>query len=71
MARAGTPPLYLYQRKIQPGEPVSLERSDFEEKQENSGNQEEKEDGILEYDFPCDDGDIPPLEQETGFHQGS
>ena len=28
--RAGTPP-YVYQREIQPVEPVSLERSDFEE----------------------------------------
>ena len=33
MARAGTPPSYHYQRVIQPGEPVSLERSDFEEQQ--------------------------------------
>ena len=31
MARAGTLPSYLYQREIQPGEPVSLERSDLEE----------------------------------------
>ena len=34
MARAGTLPSYLYQREIQPGEPVSLERSDLEEQQE-------------------------------------
>ena len=43
-------PSYLYQREIKPGEPVSLERSDFEEQQENSGKQDEEEDGILEYD---------------------
>ena len=48
MARAGTP-LYLYQREIQPVEPVSLERCHFEEQQENSGKQDEEEDGILEY----------------------
>ena len=34
MARAGTLPSYLYQSEIQPGEPVSLERSDLEEQQE-------------------------------------
>ena len=45
MARDGTSPSYLYQREIQPVEPVSLERSDFEEQQED-----EEEDGILEYD---------------------
>ena len=43
-------PSYLYQREIKPGEPVSLERSDLEEQQENSGKQDEEEDGILEYD---------------------
>ena len=43
MARDGTSPSYLYQREIQPVEPVSLERSDFEE-------QQEEEDGILKYD---------------------
>ncbi|CAH3152119.1 unnamed protein product [Pocillopora meandrina] len=37
---------------LQPGEPVSLERSDFEEQQENSRKQDEKEDGILEHDSP-------------------
>ena len=68
MVIAETPPLYLSQGEIQPGEPVSLERSDFEEQQENSGKQDEKEDGILEYDSPCVDGDIPSLEQETDFH---
>ena len=56
-------PSYLYQREIKPGEPVSLERSDFEEQQENSGKQDEEEDGILEYDSPSDDDEIPSLEQ--------
>ena len=45
-------PSYLYLREIQPVEPVSLERSDFEEQQENSRKQDEKEDGILEHDSP-------------------
>ena len=45
MARDGTSLSYLYQREIQPVEPVSLERSDFEEQQED-----EEEDGILQYD---------------------
>ena len=45
MARDGTSPSYLYQREIQPVESVSLERSDFEEQQED-----EEEDGILQYD---------------------
>ena len=57
-------PSYLYQREIQPVEPVSLERSDFEERQERSGKQEE-EDGILEYDSPSGDDDIPSLEREA------
>ena len=52
MARAGTLPSYLYQRKIQPGEPVSLERSDLEEQQEKSEQQDEGEDGMLKYDSP-------------------
>ena len=50
MARAGTLPSYLYQREIQPGEPVSLERSDLEEQQEKSGQQDEGEDGMFKYD---------------------
>ena len=45
-------------------EPVSLERSDFEERQERSGKQKE-EDGILEYDSPSGDDDIPSLEREA------
>ena len=57
-------PSYLYQREIQPVEPVSLERSDFEERQERSGKQEE-EDGILEYDSPSGNDDIPSLEREA------
>ena len=49
MARAETLPSYLYQSEIQLGEPVSLERSDLEEQQEKSG-QDEEEDGMLDYD---------------------
>ena len=63
MARAGTSPSYLKQKEIQLVEPVILERSDFEEQQENSGKQDEEEDGILEYDSPSDDDEIPSLEQ--------
>ena len=58
MARAKTSPSYLYQREIQPVEPVSLRHSDVEEQQENSGKGDEEEDGILEYDSPSDDDDI-------------
>jgi len=54
-------PSYFYQREIQPGELGSLERSDFEEQQENSGKQGEEEDGMLESDSPNDDGDTPSL----------
>ena len=61
-------PSYLYQREIQPGELVSLERSDFEEHQENSGKQDEEKDGILERDSPRDDGDTPSLEREADFY---
>ena len=63
-------PSYLYQREIQPVEPVGLERSDFEEQQENSGKQDEKEDGTLEYDSPNDDDDILSLEREADFYLG-
>ena len=59
---------YLYQRLIQPGEPVSLERSDSEEQQENSGKQDEEQDGIFEYDSPSNDGDILSLERKADFH---
>ena len=48
MTRAGTSPSHLYQREIQPSELVSLERSDFEEQQENSEKQDKEKDGILE-----------------------
>ena len=65
MARAKTSPSYLYQREIQPVEPVSLRRSDFEEQQENSGKGDEEEDGILEYDSPSDNDDIKSLEREA------
>ena len=68
MARAGTSPSYLYRREMQPGEPVSLECSDFEKQRENSGKQEKEEHGKFEYDFPSDDGDIPSLELEAEFH---
>ena len=49
MARALTTQLYLYQRQIQAGGPVSLEHFDLEGQQENSGKQDEEEDGILEF----------------------
>ena len=62
MARAGTSPSYLKQKEIQVVEPVILERSDLEKQQEKK-KQDEEEDGILEYDSPCDDDDIPSLEQ--------
>ena len=42
-------------------------RSNFKEQQENSGKQDEEEDGILEYDSPSDDDDIPSLEREADF----
>ena len=68
MARAKTSPSDLYQREIQPVEPVSLRRSDFEEQQEKSGKGDEEEDGILEYDSPSDNDDIKSLEREArGF----
>ena len=63
-------PSYLYQREIQPGELVSLECSDFEEHHENSGKQDEEEDGMLECDSPRDDGDTPSLEREADFYLG-
>ena len=63
MARAGTSPSYLKQKEIQLVEPVILERSDFVGKQQEKTNQDEEEDGILEYYSPCDDDDIPSLEQ--------
>ena len=46
MARAGTLPSYLYQSEIQPGEPVSLERFDVQEQQENSRKEDKDEDGV-------------------------
>ena len=48
MTRAVTSLSYLYQREIQPSKPVSLERSDFKEQQENSGKQDKAKDGIIE-----------------------
>ena len=53
---------------MQPGEPVSLEYSDFEKQQENSGKQDKEEHGIFEYNSPSDDGNIPSLELEAEFH---
>ena len=68
MARAGTSPSYLKQKEIQLVEPVILEGSDFEEQQGNSGKQDEEKDGILEYDSPSDDDDIPSLERKADFY---
>ena len=48
MARAGTLPSYLYQRKVRPGESVSLKCS--REQQRNEAEEADEEDGILEYD---------------------
>ena len=48
MTRAGTSLSYFYQREIQPSEPVSLKRSDYEKQQENSEKQNKEKDGILE-----------------------
>ena len=42
----GDRPIYLYQREFQPGEPVSLERSDSDEEQQellNSGPQQQQQ----------------------------
>ena len=44
--------------------------SDFVEQQENSGKQDEEQDGILEYDSPSDDGNFPSLEREADFPLG-
>ena len=41
-----SPVVSLYQRDIQSGKSVSLERSDFEEQQENSRKQDKDEDGV-------------------------
>ena len=49
-------PVVTLSERIQPGGPVSLEHSDFEGQQENSGKQDEEEDGILEYNSTSDDG---------------
>lgn len=52
-------PIYLYQREIQPSGPVSLERSDYEEQQKDSGQQDEEEaqssDKELNKSFPDDE----------------
>ena len=44
----GSPRRIRINRHIQPSEPVSLERSDYEEQQENSEKQNKEKDGILE-----------------------
>ena len=41
-----SPVVQLYQRDIQSGKPVSLERFDVEEQQENSRKQDKDEDGV-------------------------
>ena len=78
-------PSYLYHSEVQPGESVSLERS--EEQQENGGR--ETEDSVLEYDSPsCEEseeetfisnnnetnnvsGEIPLLDGEADFLLGT
>lgn len=55
MARAGTLPSYLNQRDVQPGEPVSFERSGEDETEE--------EDGVLDYDSPSSGEDS--VEEES------
>ena len=57
MARAGTLPSYLYQKDVQPGESVSLERSESEEQQQNEGGETEEEDTVLEYNSPSSNED--------------
>ena len=37
------------------------------EQQENSGKQDEEQDGMLEYDSLSDESDIPSLEREGDF----
>ena len=60
MARAGTSRRTSIREKFsQSNRSVSNE-----ERQERSGKQEE-EDGILEYDSPSGDDDIPSLEREA------
>ena len=68
MEGAGTSRRTSIRKKFSQFKLVSLERSDFEEQQENSGKQDEEEDGILENDSPSDDDDIPSFEQEADFY---
>ena len=63
MARATTPS-YLYQRLIQPGEPVSLERSELRSTKKTAGNKTKKKMEYLARDY----GNIPSLEREADFH---
>ena len=78
MVQVGTPPSYLYQRKIQPGELVSLDHFVWAEQQKT---ETEEEDGILEYDSSSDDdleegdndeadNDIGSLDREANFLLG-
>ena len=60
--RAGTLSSYLYQREIQPGEPVSLERSDLERYDSPSSDEESADEETAR-----DVGEIPSLEQEANF----
>ena len=47
------------------GQPRTL---GLEEQQENGGKQDEEGDGILEYESPSDDDDIPSLERKADFY---
>ena len=74
MEGAGTSRRTSIRKKFSQFKLVSLERSDFEEQQENSGKQDEEEDGILENDSPSDDDDIPsrkrfPLRKKYSLQQ--
>ena len=63
--RAGTLSSHLYQREIQPGEPVSLERSDLERKSVYDSPSSDEE--SADEETACDVGEIPSLERETNF----
>ena len=78
MARAGTLPSYLYQSENQPGEPVSLERSDLEEQQEKSDKTKRKmgcqitippssDEESADDETACDVGEIPSFKREANF----
>ena len=79
MARAGTLPSYLYQSEIQPGEPVSLERSDLEEQQEKKRTRRRgrwdvrlrfprsSDEESADDESVCDVGEIPSFKREANF----